>query len=233
MQRKYKTEMMRGMKAIVWMAALLGGLCGASAADRAGDLLRGVSDGFRAMKSYAVRFEVATADYRSSGSYVVEGEAYSLELGDAEVFCDGKVRYEVDNGRREVTILDVDRRSRNILNNPVRAFDFIGSDYSCELLWERDGQAAVRLTPMAGSDSSAGEITLVVDTSRMRPVSLSYDYDGERVDVRSARWVRPMPRCGASTGRPARATSSSISGNPEPVSAPYRVSRGRCVPASF
>lgn len=130
-----------------------------------------------------MRFEVATADYRSSGSYVVEGEAYSLELGDAEVFCDGKVRYEVDNGRREVTILDVDRRSRNILNNPVRAFDFIGSDYSCELLWERDGQAAVRLTPMAGSDSSAGEITLVVDTSRMRPVSLSYDYDGERVDV--------------------------------------------------
>ena len=119
MQRKYKTEMMRGMKAIVWMAALLGGVCGASAADRAGDLLRGVSDGFRAMKSYAVRFEVATADYRSSGSYVVEGEAYSLELGDAEVFCDGKVRYEVDNGRREVTILDVDRRSRNILNNPV------------------------------------------------------------------------------------------------------------------
>ena len=138
MQRKYKTEMMRGMKAIVWMAALLGGVCGASAADRAGDLLRGISDGFRAMKSYAVRFEVATADYRSSGSYVVEGEAYSLELGDAEVFCDGKVRYEVDNGRREVTILDVDRRSRNILNNPVRAFDFIGSDYSCELLWERD-----------------------------------------------------------------------------------------------
>lgn len=183
MQRKYKTEMMRGMKAIVWMAALLGGVCGASAADRAGDLLRGISDGFRAMKSYAVRFEVATADYRSSGSYVVEGEAYSLELGDAEVFCDGKVRYEVDNDRREVTILDVDRRSRNILNNPVRAFDFIGSDYSCELLWERDGQAAVRLTPMAGSDSSAGEITLVVDTSRMRPVSLSYDYDGERVDV--------------------------------------------------
>ena len=118
MQRKYKTEMMRGMKAIVWMAALLGGVCGVSAADRAGDLLRGVSDGFRAMKSYAVRFEVATADYRSSGSYVVEGEAYSLELGDAEVFCDGKVRYEVDNGRREVTILDVDRRSRNILNNP-------------------------------------------------------------------------------------------------------------------
>ena len=44
MQRKYKTEMMRGMKAIVWMAALLGGVCGVSAADRAGDLLRGVSD---------------------------------------------------------------------------------------------------------------------------------------------------------------------------------------------
>jgi len=135
------------------------------------------------MKSYAVRFEVATADYRSSGSYVVEGEAYSLELGDAEVFCDGKVRYEVDNGRLEVTILDVDRRSRNILNNPVRAFDFLGSEYTPSLVSEADGRAVVRLTPAAGNDSPAGDVTLTVDTATMRPRSLSYDYDGEQVLV--------------------------------------------------
>lgn len=150
---------------------------------RAETLLRRVSDGFRSMKRYGVGFEVATEGYRASGSYVVEGEAYCLELGDAEVFCDGKVRYEVDHDRREVTIVDVDRTSRNLLNNPVRAFDFIGSDYSCELLWERGGQAAVLLTPTADREAPAGAITLLVDVATMRPVSLSYDYEGERVDI--------------------------------------------------
>ena len=56
-------------------------------------------------------------------SYAVEGEGYYLVLGDAEVYCDGAVRYEVDNRRREVTIDVVDTDSRNILNNPASCFN--------------------------------------------------------------------------------------------------------------
>jgi len=40
-----------------------------------------------------------------------------------------------------------------------------------------------RLTPAAGNDSPAGDVTLTVDTATMRPRSLSYDYDGEQVLV--------------------------------------------------
>ena len=100
------------------------------AAGRADAILAGVSDGFRALGAYGVSFEVRSDEYVTRGRYAVEGENYYLVLGDAEVYCDGAVRYEVDNRRREVTIDVVDTGSRNILNNPVHAFDFLGSEYA-------------------------------------------------------------------------------------------------------
>ena len=90
----------------------------------------------------------------------------------------------MDNRRREVTVTEVNRASRNILDNPVRAFDFLGSEYDFSLEGESGGRATVRLVPTAENDTSAGVVTLVVDTSSMRPVSLAYDYDGERVGIR-------------------------------------------------
>lgn len=163
---------------------LLPALMPASAADRASEVLERLAAGFRAMKSYEVCFEIEAEEFAGSGRYTVDGEAYCLSLGDAEVFCDGTVRYEVDNRRREVTIVEVDRESRNLLNNPVRAFDFLGSEYDFSLEGESGGRATVRLVPTAENDTSAGVVTLVVDTSSMRPVSLAYDYDGERVGIR-------------------------------------------------
>ncbi len=161
------------------------------AADRADAILAGVSDGFRALGAYGVSFEVRSDEYVTRGRYAVEGEGYYLVLGDAEVYCDGAVRYEVDNRRREVTIDVVDTDSRNILNNPVHAFDFLGSEYAASLAGEQEGRAVVRLTPAPGNTSSAGNIVLTVDTAAMRPVSLRYDYDGEQVQV-SVLGIKPL-----------------------------------------
>ena len=153
------------------------------AAGRADAILAGVSDGFRALGAYGVSFEVRSDEYVTRGRYAVEGENYYLVLGDAEVYCDGAVRYEVDNRRREVTVTEVATASRNILNNPVRAFDFLGSEYTPSLVSEAVGRAVVRLTPAAGNASPAGDVTLTVDAATLRPRSLSYDYDGEQVLV--------------------------------------------------
>ena len=161
------------------------------AADRAAGILAGVRDGFRALGAYGVSFEVRSDEYVTRGRYAVEGEGYYLVLGDAEVYCDGAVRYEVDNRRREVTIDVVDTDSRNILNNPVHAFDFLGSEYAASLAGEQEGRAVVRLTPAPGNTSSAGNIVLTVDTAAMRPVSLRYDYDGEQVQV-SVLGIKPL-----------------------------------------
>lgn len=176
-------------------AAAAGATQGASplppAADRAAGILAGVRDGFRALGAYGVSFEVRSDEYVTRGRYAVEGEGYYLVLGDAEVYCDGAVRFEVDNRRREVTIDVVDTDSRNILNNPVHAFDFLGSEYAASLAGEQEGRAVVRLTPAPGNTSSAGNIVLTVDTAAMRPVSLRYDYDGEQVQV-SVLGIKPL-----------------------------------------
>ena len=167
------------------IAALLCGAPQSKAADagRAAEILEKLAAGFRAMNGYSVDFEVVSGDYASRGSYAVEGRNYYLVLADAEVFADSVVRYEIDNRRREVTVTEVDAASRNILNNPVRAFDFLDSEYVPALVSEAGGRAVVQLTSAAGTDAPAGNITLTVETAAMRPLSLSYDYDGEQVLV--------------------------------------------------
>ena len=154
-----------------------------SAGGRAGEILEKLAAGFRALGAYGVTFEVVADEYTTRGSYAVEGENYYIVLGDAEVYCDGKVRYEIDNRRREVTIDDVDTASRNILNNPAHAFDFIGAEYAPSLVSDEGGRAVVRLTPTSANASPAGEILVTVDTAAMRPESLRYDYDGEQVGI--------------------------------------------------
>lgn len=153
------------------------------AADRAAQIVAGLADAFRGMKGYSVAFSVEAGGQTIAGRYAVEGDDYFLSFGDAEVFGDGDLRYEVDNRRREITIDRVDTLSRNILSNPVRAFDFLGSDYTAELLWERDGRAALRLTPVGQAQATIRHIDAVVSTSSMRPLSLTYNYDGELIAV--------------------------------------------------
>lgn len=175
------------MKRLLLFVALLACAGPVAAGNRAAEILGRLAEGFRTMKGYEVSFEIEAGEYRAGGSYAVEHEGYFLELGDAEVFCDGAVRYEVDNARREVTIVGVDTTSRNILNNPVRAFDFPGSDYAPELVAEKDGRAVVRMNLTVGGDSAAGSVTVTVDTATMRPVAVDYDYEGERVHVSVSR----------------------------------------------
>lgn len=181
------------LTAVLTAAALtVAVLLPASAADRASEIVGRLAAEFRAMKSYEVRFELSAEEFSGSGSYAIDGTDYCLKFGDAEVFADAATRWEVDNRRREVTIVEVDPASRNILNNPVRAFDFLGSEYLPTLVSEAGGQAVVRLTPAAsGEDAPAGSVEVTVSTSDMRPLSLVYDYDGEQVAVRILR-IAPL-----------------------------------------
>ncbi|MDE6045811.1 MAG: hypothetical protein K2G10_00725 [Alistipes sp.] len=145
------------------------------------------------MPGYEVAFEVAVGEQRVAGSYAVEGERYYLTLGDAEVFADAATRYEADRRRREVTVAGVEAADRNLLNDPIHAFDFLDSGYRPALLWERGSEAAVSLTPAADAGALAGRITLVVDTRSMQPRSVAYDFDGETILISVLR-VGPLAR---------------------------------------
>ena len=69
-------------------------LQGNAAQPRATEILERLAAGFRAMDGYGVKFGVVSGDYEARGSYVVEGDSYYLVLGDAEVFADGRHRYD-------------------------------------------------------------------------------------------------------------------------------------------
>ena len=173
------------------LLAALGFAQQGSSAGRAGEILEKLAAGFHSMGAYGVAFEVRSDEYAVKGSYGVDGERYYIVLGDAEVYCDGRLRYEIDNRRREVTIDDVDLTSRNILNNPAHAFDFIGSEYTSSLAGEEGGRAVVRMVPASKEASPAGEILVTVDTATMQPQSLRYDYDGEQVHI-SVLGIEPL-----------------------------------------
>lgn len=167
--------------------------CAAPAAGRADEILARVAAGFRAMPSYGVDFEVAAGDYRTEGRYAVAGECYFLTLADAEVFADGRTRYEVDRRRREVTIVEPDASSGSLLDNPVHLFELLAGRYAAELRRERDGEAEIVLRPVAaaaGADPT-GLIVVTVTTATMRPRRLLYDYDGERMEIRLRR-IAPL-----------------------------------------
>lgn len=161
------------------------------AQDRAAEIVAGLSAHFRTMPSYEVGFQVEAGEWRMAGNYVVENGRYRLVLGDAEVYADAAVRYEIDHRRREVTINPVDTASRNILDNPVRAFDFLGSEYAPSLVSEHDGEAVIALKPAGGTGASTGTVALTVATQEMRPRSIRYDFEGERIVVRIDRVGMP------------------------------------------
>ncbi len=172
-------------------------IVGQPSPDRASEIVGAIAAGFRVKSTYRVDFEIAMGEQRVAGSYTVDGENYRLVLNGAEtgvraeVYADGAVRYEIDHGRREVTINPLDGAGRNILGDPVHAFDFLDSEYVPSLVSECDGEAAVVLTPAADAGALAGRIALKIDTRSMLPRSVVYDFDGENIEVRILRIGAP------------------------------------------
>lgn len=145
-------------------------------------LLRRVAEYVKALGSYDAEVDVAAGEYKASGSYSVAGDSYYIKVGEAEVYADGKTRYEVDHSRKEVSVDVVDLESQNILDNPTRCFDFVGEEYAAELVKESDGVATIRLE--ARNEDIEGEILLGVESATGKPLSIAYILYDDRVDVK-------------------------------------------------
>lgn len=145
-------------------------------------LLGRVSQYVKQLGRYEVAFALRTGDYRAEGRYVVSGDAYYLTVGDAEVYSDGKVRYEVDNEREEVNVDVVDTSSHNILDNPTRCFDFAGSEYLSDVVRRDDKSVTIKL--VSKDKSVEGEIFLTVDAATARPQDIEYRLYDDRFEVK-------------------------------------------------
>lgn len=146
------------------------------------DVLARLKQYIAKMGRYEAAFALQAGDYKAEGRYLVDGDTYHIVVGDiAEVYCDGKVRYEVDNEREEVNIDVVDASSRNILDNPTRCFDFVGEDYTAEIIRKDDKETTLRL--VARDKDMEGEILLTLQTSTGKPLKISYLLYDDRIDV--------------------------------------------------
>lgn len=126
----------------------------------------------------------ANGDTNLNGYFMVEGDAYYITLGVMEVYSDGKLRYEINNERKEVVEDRVNLESCDLLSNPTRAFTFVPKEFSSEVVSRADNRVVVRLTPKSeamGIDSI--ELTLEESGSKVLPVAICYDYDGDKISI--------------------------------------------------
>lgn len=155
----------------------------AQAAGDANGVLVGLSQYIAKLGRYEAAFKLQVGDYVADGRYMVEGNAYHIVVGSAaEVYCDGKVRYEVDKEREEVNIDVVDASSRNILDNPTRCFDFVGSDYSAIVVEQGEKQVTLKL--VSTDEKVEGEIYLTVDAVTYNPTEIEYRLYDECFNVK-------------------------------------------------
>ena len=151
--------------------------------------------------AYTLTVVVEASDSENvlAGSVMVEGDSYYMSLEAMEVYSDGKLRYEINNERKEVTEDRVNLMSHDLLTNPTRAFDFAPEEFDITLVFSHNDEIArLALTPR---DEDYGvttiELALVREGDRVCPLQIAYDYDGDRVvislrEYESREWVLPV-----------------------------------------
>ena len=149
--------------------------------DDAKALIGKLSEQMRSMENYEVSFTVVSGEQKVKGYYAVSGEKYYISIDDAEVFCDGGARYEVNPTNKEVTVDAVDTKSHNILTNPTRAFDFVDGDFNFEMVATNATSTTIKLTPK--ENNALGIIFVDMQREPVKPTALAYEYDGQTIKI--------------------------------------------------
>lgn len=119
-----------------------------------------------------------------NGLFMVDGDGYYLSLGVMEVYSDGKLRYEVNNERKEATIDRVDLTSHDLLTNPTKAFTFAPDEFQITLQSASADTASLGLVPREDIGIANIELQLKRDANgRVLPDSITYNYDGDVVKI--------------------------------------------------
>jgi hypothetical protein len=135
---------------------------------------------------YAMTLHIAmtNAEQPLIGYLMIDGDSFYLTLGAMEVYSDGKLRYEVNNERKEVTEDRVNLSSADLLSNPTRAFEFVGEQFDVALLSANATDVELHIKPLdADMGISNIALSLKVAGGKVLPDAIVYDYDGEVVGI--------------------------------------------------
>ena len=145
------------------------------------DWINGVN---RTLKdNYALHMKVDAYGEKMNGYSIVERDSYYMQLGTMEVYSDGKLRYEVNNERKEITEDRVNLDSRDLLANPTRAFEFLEDEFKATISEHIHNGAILKLVPKQESDITAIYMSVMWRDNRIIPMAIKYDYDGEEVSI--------------------------------------------------
>ncbi len=132
---------------------------------------------------YALFMKVDAYGEQINGYFMVEDDSYYIQLGTMEVYSDGKLRYEVNNERKEVTEDVVNLSSRDLLTNPTRAFEFVDEEFEATISEDIHNGVILKLVPKQSADITAVYVSVVRRDGRIEPLAVKYDYDGEEVSI--------------------------------------------------
>ncbi len=138
---------------------------------------------------YRIEFVVGEGDDRIEGSCLGRGEDFVVRLPGGLLLGNGRVRYEVNDTDREVTIDRADASQRgNLLNDPTHAFDLLDTGYDARSAGRREygGRMCrvLELTPGEGAEGSSDEgMTLYIDERSGLPAGVVYRFGGQQVAV--------------------------------------------------
>lgn len=137
-----------------------------------------------AMQLYVALGEVRNVADQYSGYFIVDGDAYYMNLGVMEVYSDGKLRYEVNNERKEVTEDRVNLEAVDLLSNPTRAFDFVDEEYDVRVVSVAGDVATLELKPKSAElGITAILLTLQRGGGGVIPTAIRYDYEGDEIRI--------------------------------------------------
>ncbi|MBR7170088.1 MAG: hypothetical protein IKD17_06650 [Alistipes sp.] len=154
--------------------------------DRASQAIRDMVAAIEAMGRYEVDFLIRADAQELPGKIAVEGEAYAIRMGDAEVFGDASIRYEINHARREVTLMPTETESDNLLSNPAHAFARL-TQSTARLEREQEGELVIALT---NPDDPLTTIFLTLQATTNLPRKIRYEMDGAGIDVVVRQLVR-------------------------------------------
>ena len=172
-------------RVIITLCALLG-VASLSAQTTPQEWLSALNTTLGVRYGFGISVVVGTGDEQTTlhGTLKVEGDAFYLMLGAMEVYSDGKLRYEINNERKEVTEDRVNLKSHDILTNPTRAFTFLDDEFTMSMRQAQDANTKfIDLTPH--EDIGLSNITLALRRSGggTLPEAISYYYDGDVVMI--------------------------------------------------
>lgn len=178
------------MKKILFILCALVTAISVRAADpQAEAAVKRLGEQVKAMGDYHADFDVKAEGRTLRGSYAVSGTRFWMHTAAYDAMSDGRTRWEVNHGDKEVLIDRVDPTDGNVLSNPTRAFDFAPEAFDAA---SKNGN--VVLTPR-NQHSGLLAITLVLAPATGLPTEVRYRQEGlkDEVVVRIRKIAKGLP----------------------------------------